>query len=375
MGRKKTPGLFLRNGVWHVDKVAYGQRIRGTTGERDLEEAERQLARRIEEVRLAVVYGVRPKHTFADAAAKYLRENMHKRSIADDASRLKKLLPVIGRTPLDRIHDGTLEPYKDLLLAEGKKHKTVNNGLELVRRILNLAARKWRDEHGMTWLETPPLLSMLDLTDTRPPYPLTWEEQTYLMKALPAHLAEMALFKVNTGTREQEVCQLRWDWEIAVPGLDTSVFIVPGAFTKNGEERLVVLNRVAKSVIEAQRAKHDERVFTYKGKPIENMRSTGWRKARVAAAEAYAEATNNSVPWGFAHLRVHDLKHTFGRRLRAAGVSLETRKVLLGHTNGDITTHYSGPELQELIDAANLVCDPHKSPTLTILRARGAVTG
>ena len=60
--------------------------------------------------------------------------------------------------------------------------------------------------------------------------------------------------------------------------------------------------------------------------------------------------------WGIANLRVHDLKHTFGRRLRAAGVPLETRKVLLGHRNGDITSHYSAPELEELLEAANRVC-------------------
>jgi hypothetical protein len=34
---------------------------------------------------------------------------------------------------------------------------------------------------------------------------------------------------------------------------------------------------------------------------------------------------------------------------------LETRKVLLGHKSGDITTHYSAPELAELVDAANRV--------------------
>jgi hypothetical protein len=28
------------------------------------------------------------------------------------------------------------------------------------------------------------------------------------------------------------------------------------------------------------------------------------------------------VPWAFRNVRVHDLKHTFGRRLRAAGVGL-----------------------------------------------------
>ena len=51
------------------------------------------------------------------------------------------------------------------------------------------------------------------------------------------------------------------------------------------------------------------------------------------------------------HLRVHDLRHTFGRRLRAVGLPLEPRKVLLGHKNGDVTTHYSDPKVKELIDA------------------------
>ena len=38
----------------------------------------------------------------------------------------------------------------------------------------------------------------------------------------------MALFKVNTGNREEEVRILRWEWEIAVPELKTSVFVTPG---------------------------------------------------------------------------------------------------------------------------------------------------
>jgi len=56
----------------------------------------------------------------------------------------------------------------------------------------------------------------------------------------------MCLFKVNTGCREQEVCQLRWDWEVQVPELNTSVFIIPGELVKNREDRLVILNRVAR---------------------------------------------------------------------------------------------------------------------------------
>jgi hypothetical protein len=53
-------------------------------------------------------------------------------------------------------------------------------------------------------------------------------------------------------------------------------------------------------------------------------------------------------------------------------VPLETRKVLLGHTNGDITTHYSAPELEELINAAERVCGDGsgKSPALVVLKRK-----
>jgi hypothetical protein len=51
---------------------------------------------------------------------------------------------------------------------------------------------------------------------------------------------------------------------------------------------------------------------------------------------------------------------------------LETRKILLGHKNGDITTHYSAPELEELIEAANRVCEGKsgKTPALVVLKHR-----
>jgi hypothetical protein len=49
---------------------------------------------------------------------------------------------------------------------------------------------------------------------------------------------------------------------------------------------------------------------------------------------------------------VHDLRHTFGRRLRAAGVSFEDRQDLLGHRSTRVTTDYRAAELRNLLDAA-----------------------
>lgn len=58
-------------------------------------------------------------------------------------------------------------------------------------------------------------------------YPLSWEEQDRLFRELPAYLQRMVLYKVNTGCREQEVCQLRWDWEVKIPEPKKGVFVLP----------------------------------------------------------------------------------------------------------------------------------------------------
>jgi integrase len=182
----------------------------------------------------------------------------------------------------------------------------------------------------------------------------------------------MCLFKVNAGLREQEVCRLRWEWEIRVPELDTSVFVIPGFAHKNGEDRLVVLNRIAKSVIEEQRGKHRQWVFAYDGRPFHRLYCTAWKNGRVRAAKRYEAELGSACPDGFSRVRIHDLKHTFGHRLRAAGVSMEDRQDLLGHKSERITTHYSAPDIARLIEAANKVCEPRHTvlrvvatPTLT----------
>ena len=225
---------------------------------------------------------------------------------------------------------------------------------------MNLAAAEWVDEKGLTWLATPAKIKLLPDRQRRQPYPLSWEEQARLFRDLPPHLAEMALFAVNTGCRDGELCNLRWDWEVVVPELGTSVFIVPGSGVKNGEERLVVLNRIATSVIDGRRGQHPTHVFAYEGRPLTKMLTPAWKRARLRV--------------GLPNVRVHDLKHTFGRRLRAAGVSFEDRQDLLGHRSTRITTHYSAAELSRLIEAANRACD-HDGVRPELVVLRGALNG
>jgi integrase len=365
---KKIPGLVKRGDCWHIDKVIKGRRICESTGTGDLEEAERYLAKIINDIRQVSIYGARPKRTFRDAATKYLQET-NKRSLARDAYCLKNLEPHIGDMDITHIHMGTLMPYIEARKADGIKSRTVSRDLAVLRRILSLAARSWRDEQNKPWIDTPPLLEFPQWEDGAEPYPLSWAEQKRFFDLLPEHLRCMALFKVNTGLREQGVCWLRWDWEIKVPELNTSIFITPGKRIeyedgiwrgeKNKEDQIVVLNQVTRSVIDAQRGLHSVYVFPYEGRRIGNIHTSAWKKAWRKAGLP-VDGSYNKGP--------HNLKHTFGRRLRSAGVPLETRKVLLHHKSGDITTHYSGAELRELIAAVKRICEADVGIPITLLR-------
>jgi len=394
MAQKAITGLQkMPNGIWKIDKKYRGERIQESTGTCDRAEAEQYLIHMLEKLRQQKVYGVRQVRTWREASIRFLLEAKDQPSIRVSATYMEQLDPFIGDMPITHIDDDALAPYirSKLHPTVGKPvtNRTVNIALQRVIRVLNLCARKWRDEERRPWLDVVPMISLRDEKSTsRKPYPLSWEEQSILFAELPSHLQTMCLFKVNTGCREQEVCKLRWDWEIAVPELNTSVFLIPASFggrsakagVKNGDERLVVLNDVAKSVIDKQRGQHPLYVFPL-GRPdkdgnetmVHRMNDSAWKKARIRAATKWGEKFLRKAHDGFLRIRIHDLKHTFGRRLRAAGVTEEDRKALLGHKNGSITSHYSAAELDQLIAAANKVSvTDSRAPALTILKRKHA---
>jgi hypothetical protein len=106
-----------------------------------------------------------------------------------------------------------------------------------------------------------------DHPNEREPYPLSIDEQRLLFSELAGHLAKMAVFKVNTGLREKR------------------------------SDRYVVLNRVAKSVIDGCRGEHPEFVFTRAWQPITRIYNSGWKAARRRASKRYASEFGRSCPF------------------------------------------------------------------------------
>jgi len=364
--RNRMPGLRFKGGTWHIEKRCHhveGGWLRESTGTASRTEAEQYLVQRLAELKQRAEREEAVVFTFEEAAIRYLEEIVQKPSSDTIAMHLDQLFPFIGSMPLTRIHDGTLKPFVDHEKERGLAPKSINNAIGVVSTVLNRAARVWRTEDGTPWLmQAPAQLSRLSTKGLRAkPYPLSWDEQDRLVRRLPRHLADAALFAVNTGCREQEICRLRWDWEVNVADLETTVFVLPESVTKTSTERAVVLNAVARQVVESRRKQHREYVFTYHDKPLTRLHNSAWKRSWKAVG----------LPCDRGILKgVHNLRHTFGRRLRGAGVPLETRKTLLGHANGDITTHYSAAELRELIDAVGRIVDrgTAQTPTLTVVK-------
>lgn len=122
--------------------------------------------------------------------------------------------------------------------------------------------------------------------------------------------------------------------------------------SKSKRDHVVILNDAAWSIVQAQRGLHPIWVFAHRGHRMTGMNNTGWQNARRAV--------------GLDRLHVHDLRHTFACRLRAAGVAAEDRAAMLGRAEHSMPGHYASADVGRFVDLANLVLK--RQETRTVLR-------
>lgn len=382
--RTRTKGIQLdERGERIVDKQYRGQRIFERLGAVSQDEAEAWLRQRQAAIDAQRELDLRQGHEqlFRAAAGKYLLElkaAQDVRTLGTISGHVLLLNEWIGDEPLGQVCNDSFTRFKADRLAgrradgstkvDGKPVRpvspaTVNRSLEVARTVLNRAARVWRT-NGRPWLGAAPLIEMLDESGGRKPRPMSWADQAELMKHLPGHLQRMVTFAVNTGARDENVCGLRWSWEVPVPEAGRSVFVVPASQFKSKRAHVLILNDVAWRIVEEQRGKHADFVFVYRRERVVHLRkppvmkyhrvgtmnNTAFQRAREAA--------------GLEGVRVHDFRHTFGQRLRDAGVAEEDRALLLGHSTGEMTQLYATATVARLVEVANRVQETRDRTTL-----------
>ena len=283
MAATRTPGITLdAHGDLILDKEYRGNRLFRRFGKISVQDAESVLQSEIARLAAELDLRMHARSLFRHCAGRYLAESKEKRTAETIAWHVRLLLAHFSDFEPERIHDGTLQGFIQMRQTERAGATTINRSLEVMRTILNRTARAYRDDDGRPWLErVPPQISMLP-ESPRPPCPITWEEQDALFQRLPGHLQRMALFAVNTGLRESNVCGLRWSWEVAVPEVGRSVFVIPPAAFKARRAHVAILNDAAWSIVQAQRGLHPECVFHYRKKRVRSMNNTAWQNARKA---------------------------------------------------------------------------------------------
>ena len=378
MGRK-TAGIKLvkRRGApnWYAEGTLFKRRVRQSTGTASEEEAILILNDIVNQLKREHVYGEKESVVdFNTVAAKHLNEST-KVSIKEDARYIEQMAPYIGEQPMNNIYrgyDGRNDPtpLEQFILDRAKNKvsaRTINYALIVLNIIGNKAVKRWRGSGGKPFIpfwNSVPLVDSeeakaLGLQPKRQVGPISWKEQTVLFNELPEFNRDMCLFKVNTGCREQEVCQLHWSWLVQTDD-DIWYFEIPAGFVKNRMRRVVVLNNIARSVIQKRMEDHQKYVFVYKGHSVNKMNGTSFRKARKRATKELPSLRN---------VGIHNLKHTYGARLRVAGVPEEDRSFLTGHKNRmSMATYYSAPELKKMLEYSNRVCQ--QNDNLVLLKHR-----
>ncbi|MGB8330067.1 MAG: hypothetical protein WCE62_08050 [Polyangiales bacterium] len=232
MPSTRTPGITV-DAQDHrtINKEYRGERIFLRLGAVAQEDAERRLLVELDRLELEIERRKHARALFSDCAKRFLLESKHKRTASDIAWHIRILLREVGDLEGRKVHDGTLRPFVEARLAEGVSATTVNRTLRPT------------SDHDATRVP-------------RPPHPLTWEEQDRIFRRLPDHLARVALFAVNTGLRDANLCGLQWAWEVSIPELARSVFVIPAEEFKSRRPHVVVLNDAAWSIVQTQRGTH-----------------------------------------------------------------------------------------------------------------------
>ena len=327
--------VFAHGNSWWID-ISYGgtrrrERVAPIHSNAEMDKkmkkkAEAVLALRLTEIVENRFFDVKRDclTTFAELADKYLEwaAQNHGDYKKSDVAKVKALQSYFGNTLIAEISKQDVERYKNKRKEEVGPF-TVNHELATIRQMFNLAIHKW--EHPQDKMQ--PLFSgvnpaaKFDRMDEKSRDRVLGKgelmklfsvlsEKINTAKHAPIRkdhkrLLDFILLAVNTGMRRGEIQGLKFgSKDIVLSELDASEDHVILRDTKNGQDRLVPLNRISSAIL--------SKPFDFDYDP---KRSFG----------KLCEDT------GVEGLRFHDLRRTFATYLLNVGTDPFTIAKLLGH--------------------------------------------
>ncbi|MEY3288285.1 MAG: hypothetical protein RLZZ419_527 [Pseudomonadota bacterium] len=309
--------IYKRKETWWIQFTAPdGRRVQQTAGTLIKQEAQELHDQLKAEAWRVKNLGDKPRHTWQEAVIRWLTEQSHKKSIETDKVHLRWLNEHLNSNRLDEINKAMIDKIKQAKLKTGVSNSTVNRVLAILRAVLTRAKNDW------DWLDSVPSIRLLPEPSGRVRW-LTHSEANQLLKELPEHLQAMMRFTLATGLRESNVTKLEW----RQIDMQRRCAWIHADQAKGNKAIAVPLNEDALTVIRSQLGKHYLRVFTFKGKIVNDANTKAWRNALKRT--------------GIEDFRWHDLRHTWASWHIQNGTPLYVLKELGGWADLSMVLRYA----------------------------------
>jgi integrase len=300
--------IYKRGAVWWVYFTApNGERVRHSAKTGDKAQAQEYHDKLKNDLWRQQQLGEKPDRKFEEAAVKYLREKVHKKSISEDARHIKFWLQHFRGRGLRTI---TRDEVAQALESKPTP-ATKNRYMATLRGLMYLAWREWE------WISGCPKFRGYKEPAGRIRW-ITREEAQRLVDVMPERLKAPAKIALLTGMRQSNVFGLKWE-QI---NLQTKVAWVKGEDAKAGKPIPVPLNHEAVEVLKGQIGKDLIYVF-----PGVKLHSEVWAKTLQKA--------------GITNFTWHDLRHTWASWHVQAGTPLHVLKEMGGWADMKMVLRYA----------------------------------
>jgi integrase len=324
--------LFKRGRTWWIDfTTASGERVRCSARTEDRAQAQELHDKLKADAWRVQNLGEKPKRTWDEAALRWLSETEHKRSHHLDVLKVAWLQEHFRGRYLSELTRDLIAQVADIKRKETSA-TSANRVLALVRSILRRAALEWE------WIDKIPRIRLYPEPKRRVRW-ITPEQVHTLLAELPLHLVDMVRFSLATGLRQKNVTHLEW----SQVDLSRGVAWIYADQAKGKRDIHVTLNATAQEVLVRQVGKHPTRVFTYRGRPVNQVNTKAWHRALKRA--------------GIENFRWHDLRHTWASWLTQQGVPLNVIQEMGAWESTEMVRRYAHLAPEQFSRHAKVVDD------------------
>ncbi|GAB62737.1 putative phage integrase [Candidatus Jettenia caeni] len=318
-------GLYKRGLVWWMRFTYKGQQVRKST-----ETTDKKLAERIyHKVKTQITEGKwfdvdeGNQRTFEELAEKYETQVFRElKGWRSSISYLNQLKDFFGKYRLAEITPARIDDFRQMRKNKGVKPATINRQFKILRRMFNLAKKRWQ------WIKETPIIEMEPNADVKRVRHLSFDEFNKLLNCCEGKLRDIVIVAAWTGLRQSNILNLKWNQV----DLLARVIVLSSEETKNNESLRIPIANPAYHVLEVTMKKNNSKspyvFYSDDGMPFKAGRiQINFKKAlRRAEIEDF---------------RFHDLRHCFASWNRQSGVDLDTLAELMGHKDTRMTRRYA----------------------------------